>query len=140
MRAAARAGLVLAPFVLFTAAWALLVSVTRWPEDVLPSPFMVGQAFADVIAKGILPNYTAETIRRILIASVTGAAIGIVAGFVMGLNDWMASLLIPTLQPSHMARSAHARRPVRSTVHTYPFSVRYASNASLHVRNPPTPA
>jgi NitT/TauT family transport system permease protein/taurine transport system permease protein len=98
MRAAAAAGLALAPFVLFTAAWALLVSVTRWPEDVLPSPFAVGRAFGDVISKGVLPIYTAETVRRILVAAVTGAAIGIVAGFVMGLNDWIASLLIPPLR------------------------------------------
>ena len=87
MRAGVAAALALAPFVLFTAAWALLAVVARWPEDVLPSPFAVGRAFGDVIAKGILPIYTAETIRRILVASVTGTAIGIVAGFVMGLNE-----------------------------------------------------
>jgi taurine transport system permease protein len=98
MRAASAAGLVLAPFVLFTAAWALLVAVTRWPEDVLPSPAAVWRAFGDVIAKGVLPVYTAETMRRILLASVSGIAIGIVAGFVMGLNDWIATLLNPPLR------------------------------------------
>ena len=52
IRPAAAAGRALAPFVLFVAAWALLVAGTRWPEDVLPSPLAVGRAFGDVIAKG----------------------------------------------------------------------------------------
>jgi taurine transport system permease protein len=98
MRAAASAGQALAPFVLFIAAWAFLVAVARWPEDVLPSPFAVGRAFGDAIAKGVLPAYAGETVRRILLASVTGVVIGIVAGFVMGLNDWVAGLLIPPLR------------------------------------------
>ncbi|TMI88848.1 MAG: hypothetical protein E6H00_11515, partial [Bacillati bacterium ANGP1] len=50
--AAAAVGLVLAPFVLFTAVWALVVGVTRWPEDVLPSPSAVARAFGEVFAKG----------------------------------------------------------------------------------------
>ncbi len=98
MRAAAGAGQALAPFVLFAAAWALLVALARWPEDVLPSPFAVGRAFGDIIAKGILPVYAGETVRRVLVAAVTGVAIGIVAGFVMGLNDVIASLLNPPLR------------------------------------------
>jgi taurine transport system permease protein len=97
-RAAVGAGQALAPFVLFTAGWALLVAVARWPEDVLPSPFAVGRAFGDVIAKGILPVYAGETVRRILVAAVTGVAIGIVAGFVMGLNEVIAGLLMPPLR------------------------------------------
>ncbi|HTD47760.1 MAG TPA: hypothetical protein VK881_10895, partial [bacterium] len=91
--AAAAAGQVLAPFVLFTAVWALVVGVTRWPEDVLPSPFAVARAFGDVFAKGMLTVYAGETIRRIVLAAVTGVTIGIAAGFVMGLNDWIAALL-----------------------------------------------
>jgi taurine transport system permease protein len=98
MRAATAAAWALAPFVAFTLAWAAFVSVTRLPEDVLPSPFAVGRAFGDSIAKGILPVYTGETIRRILLAAVTGVVIGIVAGFVMGLNDWIANLLNPPLR------------------------------------------
>ncbi len=98
LRAGAAAILALAPFVLFAAAWALLAAVGRWPEDVLPSPFAVGRAFGHVIEKGILPAYAGDTMRRILVASVSGVAIGIVAGFVMGLNDWMASLLMPPLR------------------------------------------
>ncbi len=98
MRTAVAAGQVLVPFVLFIAAWALLVAVARWPEDVLPSPFVVGRAFGDIITKGILPVYTGETMRRIVLAAVTGVAIGIVTGFVMGLNDWIANLLEPPLR------------------------------------------
>jgi NitT/TauT family transport system permease protein/taurine transport system permease protein len=97
-RAAVAAGQTLAPFVLFTAAWALLVAVARWPEDVLPSPFVVGRAFSDVIVKGILPAYAFETMRRILVGAVTGVAIGIVMGFLMGLHEWVAELLTPPLR------------------------------------------
>jgi len=98
MRAGAAAGMVLAPFLLFIAAWAVLAAVARWPEDVLPSPGAVVRAFGDIVAKGVLPAYAGQTIRRILLASVTGVAIGIVAGFVMGLNDWIATLLNPPLR------------------------------------------
>ena len=96
--AAAAAAQMLAPFVLFTAGWALVVGVTRWPEDVLPSPFAVARAFGEVFAKGILVVYAGETIRRIVLAAVTGVAIGIAAGFVMGLHDWIAALLNPPLR------------------------------------------
>jgi taurine transport system permease protein len=97
-RAAAAAAVAIAPFVLFAGAWALVAAVARWPEDVLPSPFAVGRAFGTVIEKGILPAYAGDTMRRILVASVSGVAIGIAAGFVMGLNDWIAGLLTPMLR------------------------------------------
>lgn len=97
-KAAAGAAVAIAPFVLFAAAWGLLAALARWPEDVLPSPFAVGRAFGVVIEKGILPAYAGDTMRRILVASVSGVAIGIVAGFVMGLNDWIAGLLTPLLR------------------------------------------
>lgn len=98
LRAVTAAGQALAPFVLFVAAWAVLVAVARWPEDVLPSPLAVGRAFGDVIAKGVLPVFAAETMRRIVLAAVTGIAIGIVTGFLMGLNDLVAGLLEPPLR------------------------------------------
>ena len=98
MRAAATAVVAIAPFVLFAAAWALVAAVGRWPEDVLPSPFAVGRAFGLAVEKGILPAYAGDTIRRIMVASVSGVAIGIAAGFVMGLNDWIAGLLTPLLR------------------------------------------
>ena len=88
----------IAPFALFAVAWGLLAAFARWPEDVLPSPFAVGRAFGVVIEKGILPAYASDTMRRILVASVSGVAIGIVAGFAMGLNDWIAGLLTPLLR------------------------------------------
>ena len=102
-RAALRRGLVsaaqtVAPFVLFTAIWALAVAVGRWPEDVLPSPLAVARAMGDILAKGILPVYTAETVRRIVVAGVTGIALGIVVGFVMGLNDAVTGALTPALR------------------------------------------
>lgn len=97
-RATAAAAVAIAPFVLFAAAWALVAAVARWPEDVLPSPFAVGRAFGTVVEKGILPAYAGDTMRRILVASVSGVAIGIAAGFVMGLNDWIAGLLTPLLR------------------------------------------
>lgn len=97
-RTALAAGQALAPFVLFTVAWALLAAAARWPEDVLPSPFAVARAFGDAIAKGILPAYAAETTRRILLAGVTGVALGIVAGFVMGLHEGIANVMNPPLR------------------------------------------
>jgi len=102
-RAALRRGLVsavqtAAPFVLFTGVWALAVAVGRWPEDVLPSPLAVARAMGDILAKGILPVYTAETVRRIVVAGVTGIALGIVVGFVMGLNDAVTGALTPALR------------------------------------------
>ena len=88
----------LAPFALFVVLWGVVVWLARWPADVLPSPLDVGRAMGDIFAKGILPVYTAETVRRIVIAALTGIALGIVMGFVMGLNDTVAGVLTPALR------------------------------------------
>ncbi len=98
MRAAVAAWKALGPFVTLTVAWALVSYVTRWPEDVLPSPLAVGRAFVDIIYKGILPVYAGETIRRILLAATSGAVIGIAIGFILGLNEKVAALWMPPLR------------------------------------------
>lgn len=92
------AGRVLAPFAAFTAVWALATAMGRWPEDVLPSPVAVAGAAADLIHKGILPAYAAETVRRLAVASSTGVLVGVVLGFLLGLSEMASGLLMPPLR------------------------------------------
>ena len=95
MIAAAR---VFAPFVVFVALWAAVVALARIPEDIMPSPGAVAHAFGDAIAKGILPIYTGETVRRILIAGTSGTLLGIAAGFLLALSETSAEIALPVIR------------------------------------------
>lgn len=97
-RTLAPAARVLAPFAGFVALWWLVAIIARIPEDMMPAPPAVVHAFGEVIAKGILPNYAGETVRRILVAAVSGTVIGITAGFFMGLNEGIAVVVSPVLR------------------------------------------
>jgi len=89
---------VIAPFAAFVALWALVVWIWHVPTSVMPSPLAVVQAFGDMIAKGILPAYVFETARRIALAGSTGAVLGVLVGFVIGLSEPLSALLSPPLR------------------------------------------
>lgn len=88
----------LAPFALFVALWAVCVALFHVPQDIVPSPASVAAAFVQAVREGILTVYAGETIRRILFAGASGAAIGIVAGFVIALNEGIADIAMPVIR------------------------------------------
>src|SRR5918992_4620033 len=78
-------------------AWSLGAAVLPLPDYYLPPPTKVLTAFADLVRKGILPTYVAESLRRILIAAAFAVAIGVPVGVVLGMSRRASELVYPLL-------------------------------------------
>jgi NitT/TauT family transport system permease protein/taurine transport system permease protein len=63
----------------------------------LPSPGAVGAALMELLAKGILPDYMAESLRRVVLATAVGLVIGVPLGILIGINSKVAEYCYPLL-------------------------------------------
>jgi NitT/TauT family transport system permease protein/taurine transport system permease protein len=77
--------------------WSLAAAILAVPEYVLPPPTAVLAALADLVAKGILPAYVGESLRRLVLAAVLGVAVGVPLGLVLGLSRRVAEFAYPLL-------------------------------------------
>ncbi len=89
------AGAVL-PLVLLGVWWWLSASGTI-PLYRLPSPAQVWQAGIDLAADGLLGQYVAISVQRVLIGFGIGAVAGLVLGAVVGLSRVASAFLAPTI-------------------------------------------
>lgn len=80
-----------------TAAWGVAAATLPLPDYYLPPPTAVLATLGDLIAKGILPTYIAESLRRILQAAVLGLAVGVPAGLLLGMSRRAAEFCYPLL-------------------------------------------
>jgi NitT/TauT family transport system permease protein/taurine transport system permease protein len=78
-------------------AWSVAAATLPVPDYFLPPPSAVLTAAADLVTKGILPVYVAESLRRILLAAVLGLLVGVPAGLVLGLSRRVADFFYPLL-------------------------------------------
>ncbi len=78
-------------------AWSLLAATLPVPAYSLPPPAAVVAAFTDLVAKGILPVYVAESLRRILVAAVVATIVGVPLGLLLGLSRRVADFFYPLL-------------------------------------------
>ncbi|HEY8589809.1 MAG TPA: ABC transporter permease [Naasia sp.] len=79
------------------ALWQLISATGAVPAYRLPSPASVVQAALDMAASGVLGQYVAISVQRVLIGFASGATLGLTLGVLVGLSRWGASLLAPTL-------------------------------------------
>ena len=63
----------------------------------LPSPLSVVQSGIDLAADGLLGQYIAISLQRVLIGFFTGALVGLALGALVGLSKWGNALLAPTI-------------------------------------------
>jgi NitT/TauT family transport system permease protein/taurine transport system permease protein len=80
-----------------TALWAAAAAVLPLPEYYLPPPTAVMAAFVELAAKGILPVYVGESLRRILLAAVFGLLVGVPLGVLLGMSRRVADFFYPIL-------------------------------------------
>ncbi|HEV8675323.1 MAG TPA: ABC transporter permease [Methylomirabilota bacterium] len=81
----------------FLAAWSLVAAAVPAPAYVLPPPTAVFDAAGELIAKGILPFYIAESLRRILTAAVVALVLGVPVGLALGMSRRVAEFAYPVL-------------------------------------------
>jgi peptide/nickel transport system permease protein len=61
----------------------------------LPSPAAVGAALLELSAKGILPDYMTESLRRVVLATSIGLVIGVPLGILAGLaGGWLGEVIM----------------------------------------------
>jgi taurine transport system permease protein len=79
------------------AIWALISSVIPNPDRYLPSPLAVVLSSVDMLQKGVLPSYFADTLWRLVLGSLVGLAVGIPFGLLLGLNRTVSEMFYPIM-------------------------------------------
>jgi ABC-type nitrate/sulfonate/bicarbonate transport system permease component len=98
MRGLARFAKGAAGVALLLAAWQVSVPLVGLGPYFYPAPSDVVAAFGDLIRKGILPSYLADSLARYLTGLTAGACLGIALGVLIGLNRRASLMLSPLLK------------------------------------------
>jgi ABC-type nitrate/sulfonate/bicarbonate transport system permease component len=80
------------------AAWQVSVPLVGMPAYFYPAPSDVLAAFVDLVRKGILPVYLADSVMRYLVGLVAGAVLGIAFGVLIGMHRKASLALSPLLK------------------------------------------
>jgi ABC-type nitrate/sulfonate/bicarbonate transport system permease component len=88
----------LAGVLILLAAWQVSVPLVGMSSYFYPAPGDVLAAFVDLVRKGILPVYLADSVMRYLIGLVAGAGLGVVFGVAIGMHRRIALALSPLLK------------------------------------------
>ena len=83
---------------LLLAAWQVSVPLVGLGSYFYPSPSDVAVAFADLMRKGILPVYFADSMARYIVGLSAGAVLGVAFGVMIGLHRGIAVTLSPLLK------------------------------------------
>lgn len=78
-------------------AWSLAAATLPLPDYYLPPPSAVLAALVDLTAKGILPTYVFESLRRIVFATLIGLVVGVPVGLVLGMSRRVTAFFYPLL-------------------------------------------
>ena len=81
----------------FFGSWSLAAATLPLPSYYLPPPTAVLAACAELTAKGILPLYVGESLRRILTAGLVALVVAVPLGLVLGMSRRVADFLFPLL-------------------------------------------
>ncbi len=82
--------------VLVVGLWAVVTATGAVPAHLLPAPLDVVRAGAQLAEQGILGQYVAISLQRVLLGFALGATVGLVLGAVVGLSRGCRLLLAPT--------------------------------------------
>jgi taurine transport system permease protein len=79
------------------AVWSLAAATLPVPDYFLPPPAAVLSAFVELTAKGMLPTFIAESLRRIVVAALFGIVFGVPIGLLLGISRGTAEFAYPVL-------------------------------------------
>jgi taurine transport system permease protein len=85
------------PFIPFVLMWWAVVEAGVFPRAFLPSPADVAHSFADLVYKGILPEYLQDSVVRLAVGAFWGIALGILLGILIGMSQLAHRALWPLL-------------------------------------------
>ena len=82
---------------LLLALWQLLVSAEVFTRIQLPPPLTVLRAGVDLAERGLLQQYVAISVQRVVLGFLIGSALGLALGAAVGLSRLTDALLAPTI-------------------------------------------
>ncbi len=85
------------PFVPIILLWAAIARSGIFPRIFFPDPLDVVASFANLIYKGILPEYLGDSIVRLVVGAGVGAVTGIPLGLLVGLSPLGHRFLWPLI-------------------------------------------
>ncbi len=85
------------PFIPVIALWAIIAESGIFPRVFFPGPAEVVQSFLSLVYKGILPDYLQDSVERLVVGALSGMAVGIPLGVLVGLNARARNMLWPVL-------------------------------------------
>ena len=85
------------PFAVVVAVWALIAQLEVFPSAFFVGPDVVIADTVRLIQRGILPAYIGASIERLVIGAAWGLGVGLVLGFLIGLNRYARKLSWPLL-------------------------------------------
>ena len=89
--------LTIVPFIPVVVLWAGVAEAGIFPRAFFPGPLDVIRTFADLVYKGILPDYLADSVGRLIVGAAIGMALAIPLGLLVGLNARAHAVLSPPL-------------------------------------------
>ncbi|HYF59493.1 MAG TPA: ABC transporter permease [Burkholderiaceae bacterium] len=85
------------PFAPLLAAWWITASLEVFPRAFFPGPDDVARSFVELVRKGILPEYLADSVTRLAVGTAAGVAIAIPLGVLIGTSRRAHTALWPVL-------------------------------------------
>jgi NitT/TauT family transport system permease protein/taurine transport system permease protein len=85
------------PFVPLLGAWWLTAAFEVFPKAFFPGPVDVSRTFVDLVYKGILPEYLADSVGRLAAGAAVGIALAIPLGVLIGTSRRAHTALWPVL-------------------------------------------
>jgi NitT/TauT family transport system permease protein/taurine transport system permease protein len=85
------------PFAAVVVAWWLIDRMGVFPKSFFVGPSATFDAFVNMMKKGTLPEYLADSLTRLFVGSVIAVGIGIPLGYVIGLNRHIRRACWPLL-------------------------------------------
>jgi NitT/TauT family transport system permease protein/taurine transport system permease protein len=85
------------PFVPLVAAWWITAALEVFPKAFFPGPVEVAKSFVELVRKGILPEYLADSVGRLAVGAAVGIAIAIPLGVLIGTSRRAHAALWPVL-------------------------------------------
>jgi NitT/TauT family transport system permease protein/taurine transport system permease protein len=81
----------------FLVAWSVASATLPVPPYFLPPPTAVLASAGELVTKGILPFYVAESLRRIVTAALVALLVGVPLGLILGQSRGLAAFVYPLL-------------------------------------------
>ncbi|MBD2844349.1 ABC transporter permease [Paenibacillus sp. IB182496] len=94
-----RAGIVLVPFIIAIIVWWVLAAMRLVPELFLPSPLRVWDSAMQMLRSGLLLESIGVSLLRLGSGWVLGVLLATLAGWALGMVDWLRRGVQPLLFP-----------------------------------------